>query len=84
MSYHIEFSPRADRQFRKLARDIQIALKPAIESLASNPYPSKIKKLEENVFRLRKGDFRVVYEVQEKALIVIMIKIGHRKGVYRK
>jgi mRNA interferase RelE/StbE len=84
MLYRIEFSPRADRQFRKLPRLAQIRIRPAIDSLALNPYPAKIKKLEENVYRYRVGDFRIIYEVQEKSLTICILKMGDRKEIYRR
>ena len=84
MPYRIEFSPRADRQFRKLPRPVQIRLKPAIDTLALDPYPTRIKKLEENVYRYRVGDFRIIYEVQEKTLTICILKMGDRKEIYRR
>ena len=86
MSYRLEFTPGADRQFRKLPKDIQARLAPHIDALAQNPRPSGIKKLEgeENVYRLRVGDYRIVYEVREKVLLVLVVKVGHRREIYRK
>jgi mRNA interferase RelE/StbE len=84
MLYRIEFSPRADRQFRKLARLVQLRLKPVIDTLGLNPYPTKIKKLGENVYRHRVGDFRIIYEVLGKSLTICVLKIGDRKEIYRR
>ena len=85
MAYRIEFAPRADRQFRALERSLQVRLRRRIDSLAENPRPQGIKKLagEENFYRLRVGDYRIIYQIQEKRLIVLVVGVGHRAEVYR-
>ena len=85
MAYRIEFTPRADRQFRGLERSLQIRLGRRIDSLAENPRPQGIKKLssEEDMYRLRVGDYRIIYQVTEKGLLVLIVRIGHRSDVYR-
>jgi len=86
MAYRIEFSPAAERQFKKLPREIQLRLKPRMDGLIMNPFPRGVKKLsgEENIYRLRVGDHRIIYQVQQKALLVLVVKLGHRKEVYRR
>jgi mRNA interferase RelE/StbE len=86
MAYRIEFSPAADRQFRKLPQEIQLRLKPRLDGLMNNPFPRGIKKLsgEENLYRLQMGDYRIIYQVQQKVLLVLVVKFGHRKEVYRR
>ncbi len=86
MSYTIEFSRKAERQFRDLPKSIQVKLTPKINALADNPRPRGAKKLEgENeLYRIRVGDYRVIYQVQDKALIVLVVKIGDRKEIYRR
>ena len=56
-----------------------------IDSLVENPRPQGIKKLagEEDLYRLRVGDYRVIYQIQEKRLIVLVVGVGHRADVYR-
>ncbi len=85
MPYRILFKPAAQRQFRKLPRDIQRQLAPKIDALAEDPRPSGIKKLSgtESLYRLRSGNFRIVYEIQDDMLIVLIMKVGDRKSVYR-
>ena len=84
MAYQIEFAPRAYRQFKKLERDTQRQLLSRIEDLSSNPRPSGVKKLAavENLYRIRIGDYRVVYEIRDRALVVVNVKVGHRRDVY--
>ena len=85
MKYRIEFSPTAERQFKKLTKEVQARFKHRIDILAENPFPRGVKKLsaEEDLYRLRIGDYRIVYQVQGKALLILILKLGHRKNVYR-
>ncbi len=85
MAYRIEFTPRADRQFRGLERSLEIRLGRRIDSLAENPRPQGIKKLsgEEDMYRLRVGDYRIIFQIREKSLLVLIVRIGHRSDVYR-
>ena len=85
MSYQIELSKRAERQLKKLDPGTQSLLGAAIDALAMDPRPSGVKKLkgEENVYRVRVRDYRIVYEIQDDELIVLVIKIGHRRDIYR-
>jgi mRNA interferase RelE/StbE len=85
MKYKIEFSPTAESQFKKLPKEVQARLQHRIDTLAENPFPRGVKKLsaEENFYRLRIGDYRIIYQVQGKALFILILKLGHRKNVYR-
>ena len=83
--HRIEFSSGAAREFRKLAPDIQRRLDPAILALAQNPRPPGCVKLsgEESLWRIRVGDYRIVYQIQDAALLVLVVKVGHRREVCR-
>ena len=83
-SYRLEFTTGADRQFRNLSKDIQERLTPSLDALIRNPRPSGIKKLKgKDAYRLRVGDYRVIYEIHDKVLLVLVISVGHRREVYR-
>jgi mRNA interferase RelE/StbE len=84
VAYQIEFAPRAYRQFKKLERDTQREILSRIEGLSTNPRPSGVKKLAsvQNLYLIRIGDYRVIYEIRDRALIVIVVKVGHRRDVY--
>ena len=86
MAYRIEFTPRADREFRALEKSTQIRLARRIDALAEDPHPQGIKKLAgaEDLYRLRVGDYRIIYQVQGKRLVVLIVRIGHRADVYRR
>jgi mRNA interferase RelE/StbE len=85
MTYSIEFSKRASKQFRLLPPSIQERLVPQINALAENPRPPKVKKLvgEEDRYRIRVGDYRIIYQIDDQVLLVLVLKIGHRSEVYR-
>ena len=86
MSYRIEFASAAAREFSKLAKGLQRRIASKIDALASQPRPRGVEKLEgqERRYRLRVGDYRVIYEIQDEALIVLIVRIGHRREVYRR
>jgi mRNA interferase RelE/StbE len=85
MPYTVEFSPGVTREFRRLAREIQLRLRPRIDALAGNPRPSGAKKLYGGIelWRIRVGDYRIVYEVRDKLLVVLVVRVAHRREAYR-
>ncbi|OGQ80088.1 MAG: plasmid stabilization protein [Deltaproteobacteria bacterium RIFOXYA12_FULL_58_15] len=84
-TYRIEFRPAAFRDFEKLDKSIQRRLGRKIESLATNPRPSGVKKLagEYALWRVRVGDYRIVYGIEDDCLVVLVIRVAHRREVYR-
>jgi len=85
-AYKVEFAPAADRQLRAFDKSIQRQLIRRIEKLAHDPRPHGVEKLtgEEDLYRVRSGDYRVLYTIQDKELIVLVVKIADRKEVYRR
>jgi mRNA interferase RelE/StbE len=86
LAYRIEFTPRAERDFKSLDGSIRGRIRQRIDSLAQNPYPQGIKKIEgeEELYRMRVGDYRVLYQVKAKVLLVLIVRIGHRRDIYRR
>lgn len=86
MTYRIEFTPAARRQLKKLAPDIRKRLSRVIDGLADDPRPPGTIKLSsvEHGYRFRIGDYRIVYELYDDKLVVLVIRIGHRREVYRR
>ncbi|MGC1309064.1 MAG: type II toxin-antitoxin system RelE/ParE family toxin [Phormidesmis sp.] len=84
MSYQIIFESAAARQLKKLPTVVQQNLRPLIDSLSTDPRPSGCKKLKgrQNEYRIRYGNYRVIYSIEDKALIVRVIRAGHRKDAY--
>ena len=86
MPYRVELSPHALRDLKGLDKTAQKRIAQAIDGLESNPRSHGCQKMEglENAFRIRVGDFRVVYQIHDKVLFVLVIKIGHRRDIYRR
>lgn len=84
--YQIIFEAPAQRQFRKLARIIQTKILKTLIKLEENPRPAGCKKLQglEHLYRLRIGDYRVIYRVKDNKLLVLIISLGHRREIYKK
>ncbi|NOX84390.1 MAG: type II toxin-antitoxin system RelE/ParE family toxin [Chlorobi bacterium] len=83
--YKIQIKPSAKKELFKLpGKDLKkVVLK--IKSLSKNPRPSGCEKLSgEEKYRVRQGNYRIVYLIDDKQLTIIVIKIGHRKDVYKK
>ena len=84
-SFDVEFSATAERQLRKLPRSDQVRVLGAVAELAAEPRPRGARKLRghSDVYRIRVGVFRVLYAVESHRLLVLVLKIGHRRDVYR-
>ena len=83
MSYEITFTDTSRRQFRKLERDVQERMIKALERIRIRP-ESYVKKLVGDPgYRLRVGDYRVILDIQKSELIILVIKISHRKNIYK-
>ena len=82
--YHILFRRQAQKQFGKLSADQQKRVLDAITTLRSNPFRGK--KLEgeyEGLWALRVWPYRIIYLIEKKIVTIIIVRIGHRQGVYR-
>ena len=84
MAYTIKYKPVASRQLTKLSKNIRARLKPKIKALGNNPRPHGAIKLQgyENRYRIRVGDYRIIYEIWDIVLVIVIIEVGHRSDVY--
>ncbi|WP_372726681.1 type II toxin-antitoxin system RelE/ParE family toxin [Nostoc sp. TCL26-01] len=71
--------------FRKLSQELQDRIQTKIDDLAIEPRPNGVKKLkgEENSYRIRVGDYRVIYDIFDDVLLVSVVSVGHRSEVYK-
>ncbi|MEC4985111.1 MAG: type II toxin-antitoxin system RelE/ParE family toxin [Oscillatoria sp. PMC 1068.18] len=85
-NYQIIFSPQARKAFQKLPQKVQQRLDAKIILLAENPRPPGVVALQGSlgILRLRVGNYRVIYQVEDERLLVIVIKVAHRRDVYRR
>ena len=83
--YRIEVSATAEKQIRKLNKADQIRVLRAIQNLAKEPRPPGTRKLRgyEDVYRIRVGTYRILYSIESGRLLIIVLKVGHRRDAYR-
>ncbi len=86
MTYIVEIAPAAKRQIKKLTPPIQAQIIQKLEELRLDPRSPGVKKMigEDNTYRVRIGTYRIVYEIYESSLLVIVVQVGHRREVYRR
>lgn len=85
MSYRIEVKRSAAKTLKKIPKANRKRIVDKIDSLAESlPNPDTTKMKGNNPFhKVRVGDYRIVYEIQEDVLVILVVKIGHRKDIYR-
>jgi mRNA interferase RelE/StbE len=84
MKYTVLIERYAQKQIMKLEKKIIPVIKTAIASLADNPRPYGYKKLKgEEAYRIRVGDYRIIYEINDDKIIVTVVSVGHRKDIYK-
>ena len=84
-TYDIQWKPSAAKDLRRLDRRVIPKILKAVENLASNPFPSSVRKMRgaERSYRIRIGDYRLIYSVFKTHLVIEIIRVRHRKDVYR-
>ncbi|MGA2442613.1 MAG: type II toxin-antitoxin system RelE/ParE family toxin [Tepidisphaeraceae bacterium] len=83
MRWTVSILPQAAKQLAKLDKNIGKRVSEAITALAGNPRPPGSKKLVGvDAWRIRIGDWRVIYQIQDDRLIVLVLRVGHRREVY--
>lgn len=84
-SYSINFKPSVEKDLRRLPKALVARVMKRIEGLASEPFPRRAVRLSatERLYRIRVGDYRIVYEVDVQARLVTVHYIRHRREVYR-
>jgi mRNA interferase RelE/StbE len=81
--YSVSILPSAQRQLAKLPNAIAIRIEDKLLGLEKDPRPPGCKKLKgRNAWRIRIGDYRVIYEIRDNQLIITVIAIAHRRDVY--
>ena len=85
-SYDVALTSGAERELKKLSGQLMARIIPRLENLASNPRPSGCKKLRggDDEWRIRVGDYRVVYTIDDAKLLVEVTRIRHRSEVYER
>ena len=82
--YRIELKKSVQKDFESIPKKNLQRIVLAIESLSDNPRPPQSKKLSGlEQYRLRQGNYRILYSIQDNLLIVFVVEVGHRKEIYR-
>lgn len=86
MSYRVQFTPSAARALRRLPRSVQTRIRDAIDGLGAEPRPHGTRKLwgVSDFYRIRVGDYRVIYEIRDEILVVVVVRIATRQQVYKR
>jgi mRNA interferase RelE/StbE len=85
MTYRITLTPAAARQMRKFDPQVRRQMQAALELLSSDPRPPAPSQLVggARAWRVRTGDYRIVYEIEDEELLVLVLRVGHRREIYR-
>ena len=84
--YKIEWKRSAAKELEKLPKDAIAGVLKAVEQLTVNPYPPGARKLvgSQHSHRLREGSYRIIYTISSSSLTIEIIRVGHRKDVYKR
>ena len=84
-SYRLIWKRSAEKELRKVPRDAVSLLIELAESLIENPFPAGYKRLvgTEETYRVRIGNYRLIYQIKDKQLIIEIVRVGHRSNVYK-
>jgi mRNA interferase RelE/StbE len=83
MMYQIVFSPKARKQLLKLQREDQKRILKALKRIRIRPEAYLTKLVNESAYKFRVGDYRILIDIIENKLILLVIKVGHRKSIYK-
>ncbi len=86
MTYRIQFTPAAARALRRLPRATLGRIRRAVDDLCTEPRPPGVKKLKgmDSLLRIRVGDYRILYEIRDEVLMVVIVRIATRQQVYKR
>ena len=84
VAYEVLFKKSVEKDFRSIPKNELKKIIKRIGELAKNPRPQNCEKLTgQNRYRLRQGNYRIVYSIQDNELTIWVVKVGHRKDIYR-
>jgi mRNA interferase RelE/StbE len=86
VTYRVDLTEEADAELAALPKKVQRQIARKLRTLANNPRPPLAKRLEgvEHLYRLRSGDYRILYQIGDQVFSVLVVRIGHRQDVYRR
>ena len=82
--YKIEIKRSAEKEFSSINRKDRLRIIERIQSLSDVPRPSGVKKLSgEEKYRIREGNYRILYQIYDEVITIVVVRVGHRREVYR-
>jgi mRNA interferase RelE/StbE len=86
MAYAVAYSQGAAKELERMPAATGVAIRKKIEALSENPRPPGYKKLKgcDDLYRIRSGDYRVLYQIHDRQLLVLVVRVGNRRDVYRR
>ena len=84
MHYELLINPKAEKALSKIDNRMALKVRNCIRALVLNPRPSGVKKLKgsDNAYQVRVGDYRIIYEIYDSKVLILIVNIGHRKEIY--
>lgn len=83
-TYVVSYASGVKKDFKTISREAQIRIVTAISRLTTDPRPSGAKKLSGlKYYRIRVGDYRVIYDIHDGKLTILVVEVGHRREIYR-
>jgi mRNA interferase RelE/StbE len=84
MKYQLKVKPKAEKELKKLPRDVYYKILSAFTVLSRDPYIGKKMRGEyDNCYNYRVWSYQIIYEIHKQELVVLVIRVGHRQGVYK-
>ena len=83
--YNIQFKASVRKDLRKIPKKDVLRILGKIEALADNPIPPQAEKLSgDEKYRIRQGNYRILYQIDDEILMIEVVKVGHRRDVYHR
>ncbi len=82
MPYRVEFTRSAAKALRKLSKQAQRRVLRKTESLGEDPRPPGVRQIDAGLFRVRTGDYRILYSINDGVFLVLVLLVGHRRDIY--
>ncbi|HXF28736.1 MAG TPA: type II toxin-antitoxin system RelE/ParE family toxin [Chlamydiales bacterium] len=83
MRYTIETSENLEKILDKVPKQDVIRIRDRIRALSNDPRPMNSEKIDDNLYRVRQGNYRILYKIYDKKLVVVVVTVAHRREVYR-
>ncbi len=84
-TYQIEWKASALKELKRLDKKIIPRIISSVESLAANPFPPGVRKIQgaEKTYRIRTGNYRIIYEIIQERIVIVILRVRHRRDAYK-